>query len=153
MAGIEMTQVPYRGASLALNDLIPGRVGVYFGNLPSMLPQARSGVLRGLAVTSAARSPLAPDIPTIAESGVPGFDVSGWDALFMPAKTPVEIVTKVHDDSLAALAYGPLKARLEELGAAVIPSRSAALAALLKSEMEKSSAPTLARATASGTEG
>src|SRR5437870_5270826 len=94
MTGLEMTHVPYRGGGPALNDVIPGRVDVYFGTMPSTLPLVRSGQLRALAVTSAARSPFAADLPTIAESGVPGYDVSAWYGLFFPAKTATEIVRK-----------------------------------------------------------
>jgi tripartite-type tricarboxylate transporter receptor subunit TctC len=78
MAGIEMTHVPYRGIGPALNDLIPGRVDVLFGTMTGTRTQAQSGLIRALAVTTGSRSPLASDIPTIAESGVPGFDVSTW---------------------------------------------------------------------------
>src|SRR6266576_2734532 len=97
MAGIALTHLPYRGGGPALNDLIPGRVDVMFATLPSVLPQIQSGTIRALAITSAARVPFAPDIPTVAESGLPGFDVSDGHALLMPAKTPVEIVRKVHE--------------------------------------------------------
>jgi tripartite-type tricarboxylate transporter receptor subunit TctC len=137
MAGIEMTHVPYRGGAPVLNDLIPGRVDVYFGNLPGQLPQVRSGTLRGLAVTSATRSPFAPQIPTIAESGLPGYDVTSWYALYMPAKTPPEIVKKAHDDAVAALTHASVKQKIEELGATVAPSTPAELAAHLQSELKK----------------
>jgi len=136
-AGIEMTHVPYRGAVTALNDLIPGRVDVYFGAVTSMLPQVQSGAVRGLAVTSATRVSLAPEIPTIAESGLPGFQMSGWYALFMPAKAPEQIVRKVLDDVVAALGHPPVKRKLEEMGLLVTPSTPAELAAMVKSEMEK----------------
>ena len=88
-----MTHVPYRGASPALNDLIPGRVDCYFGS-GALLENTRLGQLRGLAVTSAKRDPVAPDLPTMAEAGVPGYEVSSWHGLFVPAKTPPEIVIK-----------------------------------------------------------
>jgi len=94
-------------------------------------------VIRGLAVTSATRSSFAPNIPTIAESGVPGFDVSDGYGLYAPVKTPAEIVRKVHDDTVAALAHPPVKQRLEEIAMMVVTSTSAELAAHLKSEMEK----------------
>ena len=137
MAGIEMTHVPYRGGGPALNDLIPGRVDVLFGTLPSTLPQARSGMLRALAVTTITRSPFAPDLPTIAESGVPEFEVAGWNGLFLPARTRAEIVTKVRHDAIAAIAHPPVKQKLEEMGVDVITSTPAELAAHLKSEMAK----------------
>jgi len=81
MAGVEMTHVPYRGGGPAINDLIPGRVDVMFATTPSARALIDSGAIRALAVTSAMRSPFLPDIPSIAESGVPGFDVSSWYAL------------------------------------------------------------------------
>jgi len=135
-AGIEMTHVPYRGAGPAMNDLIPGRVDAMFSNLPGVLPQVQSGTIRGLAVTSAKRSPAAPDIPTIGES-VPGYEVSTWWALFAPAKTPAEIVTKIHADALAALAHPSVKQRYEAIGAPVTGSTPAKLAVLLASDMQK----------------
>ena len=99
MAGIEMLHVPYRGAGPALNDLIPGRVDVMFNNIGAVLPLIQGGKLRGLAVTTAKRTAAAPDLPPIAEAGVPGFDVSSWYALFAPAKTPPEIIRKMHADT------------------------------------------------------
>jgi tripartite-type tricarboxylate transporter receptor subunit TctC len=87
LAGIEMTHVPYRGAGPALNDVIPGRIDVFFGTMPSTLPLVRSGQLRALAVTSAKRSEFATELPTIAESGVPGYEYAAWYGLYVPAKT------------------------------------------------------------------
>ena len=137
MAGIEMTHVPYRGVALAMNDLIPGRVDVMFNTIAGLLPQVRSGQVRGLAVSTAERFPTAPDLPTVAESGVPGFDVSSWYALFVPAKTPPDVVRKINADTVAALADGGVRARLEPLGVLVASSTPQELAALLKSEMDK----------------
>jgi tripartite-type tricarboxylate transporter receptor subunit TctC len=137
LAGIEMTHVPYRGAGPALNDVIPGRVDVFFGTLPSTLPLVRGGQLRALAVTSAQRSVFAPELPTIAESGVPGYDYSSWYALYVPAKTPADIVRKLHDDTVAALAHPQVKQRLAEIATAITPSTTAELAALLKSDMDQ----------------
>jgi tripartite-type tricarboxylate transporter receptor subunit TctC len=137
MAGIDMIHVPYRGGAPAMNDLIPGRIHAYFGNLPAMLPQVQISAVRGLGVTSGTRSSFAPDIPTISESGVPGFDVSAWYALFLPAKCPPEIVTTIYNGVVAALAHPPVKQRLEELGATVKHSTPAELASYLKAEMEK----------------
>jgi tripartite-type tricarboxylate transporter receptor subunit TctC len=136
MAGIEMTHVPYRGAGPAMNDLIPGRVDAMFSNMPGVLPQVQSGTVRGLAVTSGERSPAAPDIPTIGES-IPGYEVTSWWALFAPARTADAIVTKIHDDAVAALAYPPVRQAYERVGAPVVTSTPAELAALLKSETQK----------------
>jgi tripartite-type tricarboxylate transporter receptor subunit TctC len=137
MAGVEMMHVPYRGAGPALNDLLPGRVDVMFNNIGAVLPLLQSGKLRGLAVTSATRSPAVPELAPIAESGVPGFDVSSWYALFAPVKTPPEIVRKINADTLAALADPVTKARLEQLGVAVKGSTPEELGRLLKSETDK----------------
>jgi tripartite-type tricarboxylate transporter receptor subunit TctC len=136
LAGIEMTHVPYRGAGPALNDVIPGRVDVLFGTLPSTLPLVRGGQVRVLAVTSTQRSAFAPELPTIAESGVPSYDYSSWYALYAPAKTPVEIVRKLHDDTAAALAHPQVKQRLAEIATEVAPSTTSELATLLKSDMD-----------------
>jgi len=137
MAGVEMLHVPYRGGGPAINDLIPGRVDVLFGTLPSTIPLARTGTLRALAVTSAERARSAPDIPTIAESGLPGFELLGWNALFMPARTPADIIAKVHRDTVAALAHPAVRPKLEEIGVEVTTSTPAELAAYLQSEMAK----------------
>jgi tripartite-type tricarboxylate transporter receptor subunit TctC len=135
-AGIEMTHVPYRGAGSAINDLIPGRVDAMFSNLPGMLPQVQSGTMRGLAVTSARRSPAAPDIPAIGEF-LPGYEVSAWWALFVQVKTPNEIVMKIHADVVAALAHPSVQQRYEAIGAPATTSTPSELAALLVSESEK----------------
>jgi tripartite-type tricarboxylate transporter receptor subunit TctC len=138
MAGVEMLHVPYRGAGPALNDLLPGRVDVMFNNIGAILPLIQGGKLRGLAVTTAKRTPAAPDLPPIAEAGVPGFDVSSWYAFLAPARTPPEIIAKMHADTAAALADPVTKERLEQqLGIVVVGSTPAELAAHLKSEMDK----------------
>src|ERR1700704_5764776 len=137
MAGIEMMHVPYRGAGPALNDLLPGRVDVMFNNIGAVLPLIQSDKLRGLAVTTAKRSAAVPQLPPIAEAGVPGFDVSSWYALFAPAKTPPEIVRKMHADTVAALADPMTKDRLAQLGVAIVGSTPNELAVYLKAEMDK----------------
>jgi tripartite-type tricarboxylate transporter receptor subunit TctC len=137
MAGIEMLHVPYRGAGPALNDLLPGRVDVMFNNIGAVLPLIRGGKLRGLAVTTAKRTPAAPDLPPIAEAGVPGFDVSSWYALLAPAKTAPQIIRKMHADTVAALSDAVTKERLEQLGVVVVGSTPGELAAFLRAEMDK----------------
>ncbi len=137
LADIEMTTIPYRGAAPAIQDLIPGRVDVFFNNIAPLLPLMQQGQLRALAVTSAKRSPAAPDLPTLAESGLPGFDVSGWYAFFVPAKTPPAIVRKMHADTAAALADPAIKRRLEELGLFVVGSTPEELGQFFKAEMDK----------------
>ena len=137
MAKVEMTHIPYRGGAPAINDLIPGRVDVIFDNVPSILSHVKAGSLRGLAVTTKDRVAVVADIPTIAESGVPGFDVFSWFGFFVPAKTPPDIVARINADTNAALAHASVKSRFEELGATPKGSTPAELAAFLKSEIDK----------------
>jgi tripartite-type tricarboxylate transporter receptor subunit TctC len=136
LAKVEMTHIPYRGGAPAINDLIPGRVDVIFDNMPSIVSHVRAGSLRGLAVTTKERVTAAPEIPTIAET-VPGFDVFSWFGFFVPAKTPPDVVARINADTNAALAYGPVKSRFEELGATPKGSTPEQLAAFLQSEIEK----------------
>src|SRR5712692_951966 len=136
MAGIEMTHVPYRGAAPALNDLIPGRVDLYFGS-GALLENMRSGQVRGLAVTGAKRDPAAPELATIAEAGLPGYEVSSWHGLFVPAKTPPQVIKKMNADTIAALADPGVKGRLEHSGYVAVGSTPEELATLLKSEIDK----------------
>jgi tripartite-type tricarboxylate transporter receptor subunit TctC len=137
LAKVEMTHVPYRGGAPAINDLIPGRVDVAFDNMPSILPHVKAGSLRGLAVTTRERVRAVPDIPTIAESGVPGFDVFSWFAFWVPVRTPPDVVARINADTNAALAHASVKPRFEELGADPKGSTQAELAAFLKSEIDK----------------
>jgi tripartite-type tricarboxylate transporter receptor subunit TctC len=137
LAKVEMTHIPYRGGAPAINDLIPGRVDVIFDNVPSIISHVRSGTVRGLAVTTRERIAILPDMPTIAESGVPGFDVSSWFGFFVPVKTPQDIIEKINADTNAALAHPSVKPRFDDLGATPKGSTPAELAAFLKSEIDK----------------
>jgi len=136
-AGIELVHVPYRGAGAgAITDTIAGRIDAAFNTTGSLLQTVRSGQLRGLAVTSAQRFPTAPELPTIAESGVPGFDVSSWYALFVPAKTPPDIIARLNAATVTALAESEVRTRFELLGAVVESSTPEGLGALLRSEID-----------------
>jgi tripartite-type tricarboxylate transporter receptor subunit TctC len=116
-AGFEMTHVPYRGvAAGAMSDLIAGRIDAMMNTTGSLLQAARGGQVRGLALSAAARSPLAPEFPTMAEAGVPGFAVSSSYALFAPAATPPEIVRRINTDMRTMLAEPAVAARLAPLG-------------------------------------
>jgi len=137
MTGLKLQHIPYRGAGPALNDLIPGRVDVMFNNTGAVMPLIKGGQLRALAVTSLKRSVELPDVPTVSEAGVPGFEVSGWYALFVPAKTPAAVIQKLHADAVIALADPTTKARLEQLGVGVIGSSPEELRLYLKAEMDK----------------
>jgi tripartite-type tricarboxylate transporter receptor subunit TctC len=116
MAGIEIRHVPYRGGGPALTDLIAARVDCMFNTAGTLLTAVRAGQVRGLAVTSGKTSPTAPELPTIAESGVPDFDVTSWYALYMPANSPVSVVQKVSHDAAAILSEPAVKAKYEQLG-------------------------------------
>ncbi len=139
MADLKMTHVPYRGASPAFTDLIPGRIDCYFGG-GTLLSYARSGQVRVLATTGAKRDAAAPDVPTIAEAGVRGYDVTAWQALFVPAKTPPAIVRKISADTNAALADPAIKDKLAQTGYVAEGSSPEELEQLLKSEIAKWSA-------------
>jgi tripartite-type tricarboxylate transporter receptor subunit TctC len=139
MAGIQMTHVPYRGASPAFTDLIPGRVDCYFGS-GTLLSYARSGQVRVLAMTGPKRDASALDVPTIAEAGVPGYDVTAWQALFVPARTPPEIVRKISADTKAALTEPAIKDKLAASGYVAEGSSPEGLAKLLRAEIAKWSA-------------
>jgi tripartite-type tricarboxylate transporter receptor subunit TctC len=136
MAKIEMTHVPYRGAAPALNDLIPGRVDCYFGS-GGLLSNWRSGQLRALATTGAKPDPAAPELPPIAEAGVPGYEVIGWQAVFAPAKTPQAIVSKLSADITTALADPAIKDKLAKSGYVAGGSSPEEMGKLLKAEIGK----------------
>jgi tripartite-type tricarboxylate transporter receptor subunit TctC len=116
MTGVDMTHVPYRGAALALTDLLGGRMQVMFDNMGSSIEQIRAGRIRALAVTTATRSRALPDIPTLGEF-VPGYEASGWIGVGAPKSTPAEIVEKLNKEINAGLANPAMKARLADLGA------------------------------------
>jgi tripartite-type tricarboxylate transporter receptor subunit TctC len=137
MAGVELQHIPYRGAGPAFNDLIPGRVDVMFNNIGAVVPFIQGGKLRALGVTSLKRNPALPDVPTVSEAGVPGFDVAGFYAFFVPARTPPSIVAKFHADTVTALADPVIRQRLDQLGVGVVGSTPGELGAFLKSEMDK----------------
>jgi len=118
MTGVQMTHVPYKGSAPALTDLMGGSVQLMFDNLPSSLAFIKAGKLRALAVTSATRSPALPDVPTVAESGVPGFEASSWFGLLAPAGTPNDIILKVNADTQRWLASPDAKEKLQAQGAA-----------------------------------
>jgi tripartite-type tricarboxylate transporter receptor subunit TctC len=136
MARIQMTHAPYRGAAPAFTDLIPGRVHCYFGS-GELLTYSWSGQVRVLASTGAKRSPAAPDVPTIAESGVPGYIVDSWQGIFAPAKTPSEIVQKINRDVAKALVEPALVEKLARNAYAVQSSPADELARFLKQDTEK----------------
>ncbi len=137
MAKVDLTHIPYRGASPAFTDVIAGRVDCIFAVMASGLPLVQSGQLRALGVTTAARVEVAPQVPPIAENGVPGYDTSSWFAFFVPARTPPEVIAKMHADTVKVLAEPEIKSKLDNLGLIPVGSTPEALARHLKEEMEK----------------
>ena len=135
MAGLEMVHVPYRGAAPAMSDLSPGRVHLLFSG-GATLDNARSGQVRVLGYTGAMRSAIAPEVPTIAEDGIPGFNVVSWYGLFVPAKTPPEIVLKMNGDVIAALADQSVQGRLAPLGYETRPDAPEQVGAFLRTDAE-----------------
>jgi tripartite-type tricarboxylate transporter receptor subunit TctC len=137
MAGIEMTHIPYKGAAPAMQDLIGGRIQLMFDNLASSLGQVRAGKVKAIAVTTARRTALAPELPTIAESGLPGFDISTWFGIFVPAGTPRDVVAKLHGEFTRALADGEVREKMVTLGAEPVGSRPEEFAAYIRAEADK----------------
>jgi tripartite-type tricarboxylate transporter receptor subunit TctC len=133
MTGIEMTHVPYRTG--AQQDLVAGHVDVMFAVAPFEL--LRAGHARGLAVTTAKRVSAAPELPTLAESGLAGFDVAPWWGLFLPAKTAPEVAARLHSDTVAVLAEPAIQKRMQDLGSIPVGSTPKELAQYLQAEMAK----------------
>jgi tripartite-type tricarboxylate transporter receptor subunit TctC len=136
MARIEMTHVPYRGAVPALADLIPGRIDCYFGS-GQLLEYWRSGQVRALATTGAQRAAIAPELPTMAEAGVPGCQATTWQGLFAPAQTSPTVVNKINADTVAALVDPTIKNKLEQMGYSPGGSSPEQLAIVLKADIDK----------------
>ena len=137
LAHIEMTHIPYRGAGPAYNDVIPGRIDVMFPTASSALPLIQNGKLRGLAVTTLKRQDWAPELPTVAESGLPGFEVTSWYGLFAPAGTPPEIVGKISADAQRVAHDPDFVQRLADIATTVVGSNPEGLRRHLKAEMDK----------------
>ena len=137
MTGTKLTHVPYRGASPAYTDVISGRTPVFFDNLASALGQIKGGNVRALAVTGKERSPLLPDVPTVAESGVPAYDYYVWFGLWAPKKTPPSIIEKLHAELEKALADPAVKARIAEDAGVPMHMPLADIDPFLKAEIEK----------------
>lgn len=136
-AGIKLVHVPYRGAAPAIQDLLGGRVHVVFTSLPSVKGFIDANTLRALAVTSAARTPAAPEVPTVAESGYPGFDVSPWFGIFAPAGVPPERIARLNKDISALLADPDIEQKLRNQGAVPFVSSPEAFRKLLGESIVK----------------
>ena len=134
MAGVDIMHVPYKGSAPAVTDLMGGQVDIMFDSLSSAKPYVESGKLKALAVTTSKRSSLFPNVPTVAESGMPGYELSGWYAVFVPAKTPRPIVDRLNAVLVKALRQANVRARFAQIGAEPIGSSPEELANTLKTE-------------------
>lgn len=137
MARIDLIHVPYKGTGPAVIDLLSGQAKLMFGGMIGTLPHVRSGRLKAIAVSSAKRSPVVPDVPTIAESGFPGYEAATWYGVLAPAVTPASIVRKLNADIIGTLNHPELKQRLAGQGAAPAPSTPEEFAAYIKTEVTK----------------
>jgi tripartite-type tricarboxylate transporter receptor subunit TctC len=136
MSGVKMQHVPYRGAAPAITDMLGGQVQLIFDNMPSILQHIRAGSLRALAVTTTARSPLLPDVPTVAET-VPGYEASALFGMGAPKNTPKEIIEKLNKEINAVLAEPAIKAKLIDLGGEPLIGPPEAFGAMIVAETEK----------------
>ncbi|MDB5742269.1 MAG: transporter substrate-binding protein [Polaromonas sp.] len=134
-AGLSVVHIPYRGGGPAITDLLGGQVDMLIDVMPNTAPQVKAGKLRGLAVSTAKRVPAMPELPTIAESGVPGFDVSAWDAIFAPAHTPQPLIATLNEAIRKALNDPEIRAQLVARGAEAAPSTPAELGNFVKAEI------------------
>jgi len=137
LAKIDIVHVPYKGGGPAVADLVSGQVTMTFGNLTTVLPFANAGRVRALAVTSAKRSPALPNLPTMAEAGVPGFEAATWNGLIAPAATPKDIVAKLNADIVKVLNMPDTRAKLASNGLEPIGDTPAAFAAHISNEIAR----------------
>ena len=137
LAGVKMQHIPYKGRAQAVPDLVGGRITMIFDNMPSVLPLVKSGDVRAIAVTSAQRSAAAPNIPTIAESGLPQFEATSWFALLGPAGMPREMQLRINAETAKVLAMPDIREKLAALGLDPAPGTPEALAALIQTETVK----------------
>lgn len=137
MAGIKLVHVPYKGIAQATLDVMGGQIQLAFPSMTSVLPHVKSGKLKAYAITAAHRSPLAPDLPTMSEAGVPGYEASIWNGLLVPAGTPKPIVTRINQTIVHALKSPEARERYASLGADVLYSSPAEFDAFIRSEMTK----------------
>ncbi len=136
-ANIKLTHVPYKGVAAAMTDAIAGQIQIMSGDLVTLWPQAKTGKLRAIAVTSGKRSALTPAIPTIAESGVPGFDTSGWFGMVAPTGTPRAITERLHAEIVKGITAADARERLSAMGGDVVASSSADFTAFMRADHAK----------------
>jgi tripartite-type tricarboxylate transporter receptor subunit TctC len=137
LAGVKMQHIPYKGRAQAIPDLLGGRISMIFDNMPSALPLVKSGDIRAIAVTSATRSPAAPNIPTIAEAGLPGFEATSWFALMAPAGMPKDVLARINAETIRVMTLPDVKEKLSTLGLDAAPASPESLASLIQVETVK----------------
>ncbi|WDZ76000.1 tripartite tricarboxylate transporter substrate binding protein [Ensifer adhaerens] len=137
MAGVSMQHIPYKGAGPALNDVIGNQVPIMFDNLPSSSGHIKAGTLRALAVTTAERAPSFPDVPTVAESGIPGYETYTWNALFAPANTPQPVVARLNEAANKAMKDPAVVERMKEFSAKIVGSTPEELKLHVSAELAK----------------
>ena len=137
MTGTDMVHVPYKGAATAMVDLIGGRISLSFASLPSAISHIRGGRLTAIAVTSEKRFPLMPDLPTVSESGLPGFETTAWQGLVAPAKTPPAVIKRLNAESIYVLNQPLMRERLTQNGAVAVSSTPEELWAFARAQIEK----------------
>jgi tripartite-type tricarboxylate transporter receptor subunit TctC len=137
MTGTDIVHVPYKGSGPAVTDLLGGQVQMMFDNMPSSLPHVKAGKLRALGVTSAKRSPALPEVPTIAEAGVPGYDATSWFGILAPAGTPEPVVTRLQGAIVQALGEPEMRQRMADLGAEPVGDTPAEFGQFITAELAK----------------
>ena len=135
MAHLDIASVPYRGTTAMMPDLLAGRINMSFANIVNVLPLAREGKLRALAISAIKRSALAPDLPTMAESGFPGFEAVPWFGLMAPAATPKDVVEKLYGETVKTLTLPEVRKKFDELGLEPVGNTPAEFTAIIKKEM------------------
>ena len=137
LAGVKMQHIPYKGRAQAVPDLLGGRISMIFDNMPSALPLVKSGDVRAIAVTSATRAPALPNVPTVAESGLPGFEASSWFALVAPAGLSKDVLARINAETARVLALPDVREKLEKLGLDLAPGTPEALTSHIQAETTK----------------
>ncbi len=137
MTGVEMQHIPYRGSPPALADVVGGQVAMTFDNITTAWPLVKGGKLRALAVTTAKRSPIAPDVPTLAESGLPGYEIGSWQGVFAPAGVSTEIVKRLNTEIVRIINAPDVRQKLVDMGAEPAPNTPEEFAAMVKAEVAK----------------
>ena len=137
MAKVELTHIPYKGSAPAVSDLLGNQIAIMFDNMPSVIPHVRSGKLRAIAISTAKRSPELPDVPTIAEAGVPGYEAMSWFGLFAPAATPKPVLDKLSTALSKVLANPEVQKKISAQGGETVNETPAQFAAFIRSETTK----------------